>query len=133
MKQYYLCDIIGDGSEENAYRPAVSDHSVSWVGSIPSDPVTGHPISTWALVLVATNNHAKLRNKPGIDALPDFPMDGKVSAINTATKNAMNLVLERRSIPTGLFGNADGYRDVIRGIGRQIDPAFDENNFDVAE
>lgn len=132
MKRYYICDIIGDGTEENSFRPSVADEGVSWVGPIPSDPVTGRPLSTWALVLVAAPEHGKLCNKPGIDPLPDFPLDGKVSAINTATKNAVDAMLARRGIAAS-FGSADGYRDAVRAVGRENDPAFDENNFDIAE
>lgn len=132
MKRYYLSNIVGTGDDMDPYRPKVADHGVSWVGVIPSDPVTGKPVSTWALVLVEAINHAALLADGAIDALPVFPLDGKVSAIQTATKNAMVSDLQARGIDTAFIGNADGYRDVIRGIGRTLEPAFDENHFDVA-
>lgn len=131
MKRYYLSDIIGDGTEENPFRPAVADLGVAWSGSIPTDPDTGKPLKTWALVIVSAANHAALRADNRIAALPDFPLDGKVSAINTTTKNGMLNALTKRGIDTSFVGNADGYRDVIRGVGRAADPVFDENNFDV--
>lgn len=132
MKRYYISPIVGTGDETDPYRPKVADHGVSWVGVIPSDPVTGKPISTWALVVVEAINHAALLADSAIDALPEFPLDGKVSAINTGTKNTMVSRLQARGIDTAFIGNSDGYRDVIRGIGVQLDPTFNENNFDVS-
>jgi len=132
-KRYYLCDIIGDGSEYDSFRPAVADLGVSWVGSIPTGE-DGKPLNTWALVMVATQDHAAVRGTPGVDSLPDFPMDGRVSAINGTTKGLMKAAMTRRGLnANALVDGTDGYRDVIRGIGRSIDLTFDENKFDVAE
>lgn len=132
MKRYYLSPIIGTGAEDDPFRPKIADYGVRWVGSIPSDPTTGRPLFTFALALVAAANHASILADQAIDALPDFPLDGKVSAINTGTKNRMVAALQARGIYTAFIGNSDGYRDVIRGIGKALDPDFDENHFDVA-
>ncbi len=137
-KRYYICDIIGDGTDSmptpttGPYRPSIADLGVSWVGSIPSDPETGSPLHSWTLVLVNTDNHTRVLSAKGVDALPDFPLDGKINAINNVTRNAMLGKLGARGIDTSFIGNADGYREVIRGIGKKLDVAFDENNFDVA-
>ena len=130
-KRYYISPIIGDGSEFNPYRPKIADHNVPWVGNIPSDPVNGAPLFAWSLVLVNPPTHAALLTDSTLDALPEFPLDGKVSSIQTATKNAMIAKLKARSIDTGFIAGTDGYREVIRGIGKTLEPAFDENNFDI--
>ncbi len=131
-KRYYICDVIGDGTDGNEYRPSVADiQGVNWVGSIPGD-AQGRPLFPWALVLVATNNHAQLRDVAGIDPLPDFPLDGRMNAVNNAAGNAMSAALSRRGVSVS-WGGTDGYRDVVRAIGRRLDAAFDENKFDVAE
>lgn len=132
-KRYYISPIIGTGSEEDPFRPKVADYGVSWAGSIPSNPNTGHPTSPWALVIVNAKNHAALLADGTIDALPDFPLDGKVSSVHTATKNAMINKMQARGIDTSFIAGTDGYREVIRGVGKILDPQFDENNFDVAE
>ena len=132
-KKYYVSAIIGDGTEENPFRPAVADHGVSWVGSIKSDPVTGHPIHADCLVLVAAQNHAQLRGDNRITAMPDFALDGKMSAINTVTKNGMINALKKRGFDTSTIGNTDGYRDALHDIGKQRDPDFNIDKFDVAE
>lgn len=132
MKRYYISTIIGDGSEFDPFRPKIADYGVSWVGVIPSDPTTGQPLFPWTLVLVEAISHASLLADRDITPLPDFPMDGKVSAINTATRNRMVADLQAQGVDTSFIGSADGYRDVIRGIGRALEASFDENGFDVA-
>lgn len=137
-KRYYICDIIGDGSDvpptptTGHFRPIIADLGVSWVGTIPSDPATGRPLYSWALVMVNTENHARVIEVSGVDALPDFPLDGKVNAINNMTRSRMDAVLNKRGINPAFVSNSDGYRDVIRGIGKTLEASFDENNFDVA-
>lgn len=66
-KRTYRADIVGDGTEGDPYRPIVADLGVSWVGQIESDPETGAPLSTRALVVVATDDHDALATHPGID------------------------------------------------------------------
>lgn len=130
MKRYYVCDIIGDGTDENPFRPAVADFPVSWVGSIQTGD-DGRPVHSDALVIVSTDDHARLRNAAGITPLPDFPLDGKVSAIQNGTKNAMIAALAARGFDTSAIGASDGYRDAIIEIGRQRDPSFNVDKFDV--
>lgn len=132
-KRYYISKIVGTGDEFDPFRPKVADYGVAWVGSIESDPVTGRPVHPDCIVLVATANHALLRGDPDIDAMPDFPMDGKLSAINTGTKTAMFNALTARGFYTTGLNNTDGYRDVMQKIGLQRSPAFDIDNFDVVE
>lgn len=136
MKRYYLCDLIGDGSDDNPFRPAVADLGVSWAGSIvtddnPNSPTWGRPVYGDCLVIVNTDDHAKLRNVQGIDPMPDFPRDGKASGINVTARNAMNLALQRRGFSTLNLNGVDGYGDMLQAIGRQRDPAFDIDKFDV--
>lgn len=129
-KRYYVSDLIGDGTDENPFRPLIDSFGVPWVASIQTD-ANGFPVFADALVLVNTPNHAVLRNQPGITPLPDFPLDGKISAIQTGTKNAMLAALADRKFDTTSIGNADGYRDAIQAIGRQRDPVFDVDRFDI--
>lgn len=131
-KRYYLAEIIGDGSEANPYRPAVAEHNVAWVGAIDSDPDTGKPLHSNTIVLVETENHARLRADSRIDPLPDFALDGKMTAINTAARNGMLTALTKRGFSTAAINNADGYRDALQQIGRQRSAVFDINNFDVS-
>lgn len=130
-KRYYLCDIIGTGSDMDPYRPVVADYGVAWVGVIESNPETGAPIHADTLVLVETDNHAKLRADSRIDALSDFVLDGKMNAINSAARTAMSAALSRRKFSASSINNADGYREALQQIGRQRSPQFNIDAFDV--
>jgi hypothetical protein len=131
-KRYYLCDVIGDGTEYNPFRPAVADANVSWVGDIPVDLQTGQPLYAWALVLVATDKHQSLRSDSRINALPDFPLDGRMNAINNAAAAGLTTALQKRGISVNWGGTA-GYRDVLQEVGRRNNANFNIDNFDVAE
>lgn len=131
-KRYYLADIImvnrGDGDE---YMSAIAQYLVKSEGGFPVNLETGLPLRDWTLVIVDTDDHAALMSDPRIDALPDFPLDGKVSSINTAAKNAMLAAMQRRGIDTAGVTGTDGYRDVIRLIGMAAHNEFNENSFSV--
>lgn len=133
MKRYYICDIIGDGTEFNPFRPAVADYNVPWSGMIKSDPVTGQPLSPFALVIVGGNKHVDILKDSRIDSMPDFPLDAKVSGMHKPTKDVMVTALARRGIPVDFLSTVDGYREVIRTVGRQLEPTFNENGLDVSD
>ena len=76
----------------------------------------------------------QIRALLGVDPLPDFPLDGKVSAINAATKGLMKAALTRRGLDADSIVDAkDGYREVIRGIGQHFNPQFSEDRFHVVD
>lgn len=132
-KRYYISKIIGTGDETDPFRPKVADYGVAWVGSIESDPITGRPLHVDCVVLVSTANHAVLKGDPDIDAMPDFPLDGKMSAVTAGIKNGMFDALTARGFDVSGLGQTDGYRDVLQQIGLQRSPVFNIDNFDVAE
>ena len=46
----------------------------------------------------------------------------------------MKAALVRRGLNADSLVDAkDGFREVVRGIGQAIDPAFDENRFDITD
>lgn len=138
-KRYYICDVLPPDAGKEYYRAAVDDiPGVDASAIIPTHPAGpphhGAPIYSWCLAIVATKDHAAVRAHPGVDPLPDFPLDGKVSAINQATKGLMKAALVRRGLNADALVDAkDGFREVIRGIGKAVEPAFDENRFDITD
>lgn len=135
MKRYYMTDLIGDGSEENPFRPAVANLGVSHVAVFPpQDLETGQYQGTTCLVLVNTVNHAQVIADPRNDPMPDFPLDGKLSAMRASTQQELVAMLRQRGFtyPDGWL-SLEGYRDIIRTAAQQLDPSFDEDAFDVAE
>jgi hypothetical protein len=130
MKRYYVCDIIGDGSQENAYRPSVALESVNWAAVMPAnDPVTGAPVKPWSLVVVGAKNHAPLGAKPGIDPLPALELDAVLPELSRASLRGR---LQARGIRQDI-ADRNAMREVVRGLGREIEPAFDESTFDVLD
>jgi hypothetical protein len=133
MKRYYIAKIIGDGTETNPYRSAIHKYQDLQYesGEIPSDPVTGAPLVGYVLAVVHGKDHSRIAADPDIDALPDFPLDGKMSSLHTVTKNKFINALKKHGIDTSSIGSVDGYREAIRLVGKSINPSFDENNFDL--
>jgi hypothetical protein len=132
-KRYYISDIVyNDDLGWTTKALAEAGQGVRVVADIPSGP-DGRPLHTQALCLVAAKDHARFVAIEGVDALPDFPLDGKVSAINTVTLNATKSMLRRRGLSDAIVDGKDGYRDLIRAAGRAFKPDFDENKFDVTD
>lgn len=121
-KRYYLCDVVGDGTPENPFRSCASDYTVA-VASAIKDGV--------AFSAVTTENHGQLIADNRINALPDFPLDGKINAMQGAAKTQMQTDVAARGLDISAISSADGYRDVIRAIGLQLSPHFNENNFGI--
>ena len=129
MKRYYISPIVGAGTEADPFRPKVADYGVSWAGVIKSDQSTGRPRLPWCLVVVEADSHAAILADADIQALPALPLDGKVAALGAAVRNRLASDLQSRGIDPAALTSADGYRDVIRGIGRVLEANFDENRF----
>lgn len=137
MKRYYLAEIEQFEFEPGmmAYRCRASAYPdlIFEGGEILTDPNTGIPVNKFALVLVKTRDHARIINDPLMHPLPQVDLDVKVSSIHTATKNTMVAKLQNLGVDTAYIQTTDGYREVIRGLGRINNPDFDENKFDVNE
>jgi hypothetical protein len=130
-KRFYLCDIVGDGTDDNPYRPAVANYAVNWVASIETGP-DGKPLHSDCLVLVNTDNHLPLRADKRIDAMPDMTLDGKFSAVSVAAKNAMSAAMVKRGISTQFLSDTVmGYREVLQTIGKQRSEGFEIDKFDI--
>lgn len=127
MKRYYFSKVVGTGSEFDPYRAEVADKGVSHVAVIRDPPSAGD----WCLVMVNTDDHTTLRGMPDTEQLPDFPLDGKMTAINATSRRGLEQSMGRRGIPLDRLSLADGYRDALNRIGRDVDPAFDVDKFDV--
>lgn len=140
MKRYYVCPVIGDGTEDNPYRLAIQDYPDTpfEAGEIPVDMNSasanyGKPLHKFGLILVAARHHGKLISDNRMKPLPQVDLDVKLSSVHTATKNQMVADLKSIGIDTAFIAGTDGYREVIRAIGRITNPDFDENSFDVNE
>ena len=130
-KRYYLSAIIGTGTDGDPIRPAVADYGVNFVAEYPpQDMTTGKYSRMECLVLVDAPNHTEIIKDTRASVMPDFPLDGKLSAMRSQTLTAMNTAATNRGYSV-TWGSADAYRDVVRSLGKQLNPNFSEDNFDV--
>lgn len=128
-KRFYITKIIGNGSEENPYRPKVADYNVSWSGVIPSNP-DGTPKFGFTFVIVNTQNHQALLDDPQIKGMPELSMDAQISTLSKAVRDKMLAYFDEEGIDrTGLTMQST-MRDVLRRVGKHLSAEFDENNFD---
>lgn len=129
-RRYYLSrvDLVPDGeSGDMMTKLKASDYGQVLASNIKlnQDGTLAFP---WALCVVEAKNHAALLADPDIMGFPVYALDAKVSAMHGPTKTAMVNALAARGINTAFIGSADGFREVIRTLGRMHNPAFDENS-----
>lgn len=65
MKRFYLCPVIGDGSEENPYRPKAMLYGVGCSGAIASHE-SGSPAQLMTVAEVNAPDHSALQADPEI-------------------------------------------------------------------
>ena len=62
---YYVCDVIGNGTESDPYRPDIADHGDFSVAALPSN-ADGTPSTVWALAVSPVQNAAGVRKLPSL-------------------------------------------------------------------
>jgi hypothetical protein len=125
MKRYYLAPVVTVPDPDlGQLRQVDIPDGFNYSAAIGN---TG----SWALIIVAAQDHRTLTSNSKLVPLPDFPLDGKVSAIQKATKDQLVARAQQRLGITISADNVDGYRELIRDLGTRVDPNFHEDNFDV--
>lgn len=128
--RYYLCDVIGAGTEDSPYRADLADApGINGISAVIASGPDGRPLYPYALCVVEADDHQQLRTRPGVDALPEVSLDTRANAISQAARSRMDAALSRRGIPSGGVDTAEGYRDLIRVLGQRLEPAFDPDRF----
>jgi hypothetical protein len=138
-KRYYVSTIIGDGSDQSPFRPAIED--VARLAGIPirasyeiaSDPVTGLPLRNWAFVKLAATNHVAMAADVRVDALPDLTFDVQLSTLTNQQLIAIRNRLQARGIDVSQITSTRTFRFLIRLLGRLHNATFEEDNFDVSD
>ena len=134
MKRYYLSPVVGTGSIDDPFRAAVADYGQQSVAAIIPTGLDGRPVFPWALTIVGRLNHGPLLSDAALGPLPDFPKDVRLSAMSAVAKTQLENGLSLFRLPTTLIGEASrAWRDVLRDIGRQLEPAFHEDALDCAD
>lgn len=66
---------------------------------------------------------------PNVYAMPEHGMDTKISTIHLPTLMSLRTFIGAIGLDPNIIDNSDGYRSLIRTLGRVGDPGFDENTF----
>jgi len=131
-KRFYICKIIGDGSDENPYRPKVADYPVKWASILTSNE-DGTPKFGFAFAIVATTDHTGLLADAQIKGMPELSLDAQISTLSKTVRDKMLAYFDEEGIDRTGLNLQSTMRDVIRRVGQHLIANFTENNFDVKE
>lgn len=127
-RRYYISKIeVFEGSDGREAGVVARKYGTVVAQSIALDPSTGNPVHPYALVILEAENHGLAIADPECFAMPQFALDVKLTAMDTATKNNMVARLNAFGIDTSSFSTADGFRNIVRSMGQINNAAFDEN------
>ena len=126
-REYFVCDVVELPDEEfgTLRQPVINTVKFPDGTTVNFKYDEQHD---WALCIVHHPLQIPRVNLPGVDRLPEFPLDAKVNAMHGPTKQAMESVFSRRGIAK-TYNDSDGFRSVIRSLGREFDPNFNEDEF----
>jgi hypothetical protein len=136
-KVYALSTIIGDGSDDNPFGPAVMDYPVNWVIAIAPDHET-NTSKQWVLCVIAgtqTNLNAISADNRNY-LFPFGPANLDQAWTTLGTNNQRNQWANRLSQQTGVVVTRDDprtLREIINLVGLAVDPNFNASNMDVRE
>jgi hypothetical protein len=127
VRRWYLVAVVGSGTGDDPYRAEALGRSATAV--IPSHgeghPRLGHPKHDVALVLVSSDDHRPLESHPGIHPIADLvDLDLPIAHLDNAKRAWIETIAHLRDVPS------DGQvRDVVRRLGQQLEPEFNEANY----
>lgn len=131
-RRYYISRVVGDGTDGDPYRAKIADYGVAHVAIIASGP-DGHPSRPWALCLVNTTNHAPLVADSDLRAIPVSALDNTLGSLTPQQRQFLRDMVEELGLDTSEVTAQTTLRQLLRYIGRTLEGAFDENNFDVSD
>jgi hypothetical protein len=132
--RFYLCPVIGDGSDDNTYRPKLTGLG-EFSAMIPSNP-DGTPKFSWTAVVVRATDWAALDADPTLEKLfdtSDLP-DGintfaevkaylqskTVGDIPVLRRQALDTRLTAKGIDTSAVTLQTTWWQVLKGIYRHL-------------
>jgi hypothetical protein len=137
MRRYAVSGIIGAGTDEDWYRPALADHGINWAIAIAADQAT-NPNKRWVLAVVA-GTEAQLAT---VDAdarcalLPFGPADLDNTWMSIGTAQVRNQLANRIQQVTGVIVQRDDQRtlrEIVTTVGLTVDPNFTPETLNVAD
>lgn len=115
MGAYYLSPVVGTGTRDDPYRPAIGSVATAWSAVIPATP-DGKPAKTWSLVWAEVPAGAVL--PAGVQLLgSDTALAGPVS-LTSSDLTALSLL-------TGVnFSGLTSVGDLVHRLGMALVPGF---------
>jgi len=131
-RRYFISDLVPDPEEEGAYLPELAlrlgPTERTFACEYPQqDTTTGAFLFDKCLVVIDRSDAESLAG-PASRLPPEISLDLKLSSIHNPTKNDAILMLRAAGFPV-TAQDADGWRVVIRQVGRRLNPNFDESKF----
>ncbi len=78
MDRYYLCPVVGTGSEGNPFRAKVTDAKVKRVSAVIKSNSDGRPTFPWTIARVTSTDFSEVEAMDGVTRL------GTKTTLNTA-------------------------------------------------
>ena len=133
-KRYYLSPIVGDGSMESSYRPALADILAGEDGAAGSWEIAsnadGTPKHQWALCVIDAQDHVRLRGGQGVDALPDITLDATLNTLNSGQRTALLARLVVLGVDTSGITASSTFIDLLDRTGKHLNGNFNPLRFD---
>lgn len=129
-KRFYLCPIIGDGTENNPYRPKIANNiGVNWSAPMPSNP-DGTPKFPWTIVIVGAADHTSIVDDSTIDAFPELTYESTLGSLTQQERTKLLQFLDHKNIPTSGVNVNTTFREIIELVGQYLEPSFRSQKFD---
>jgi hypothetical protein len=116
---YYISPVIGTGTRDDPYRPAIAAVATAWAALIPTLTV-GTPAQTWSLVQATVPANAIL--PPSVIALPDVSLSMPLRLLSADQQLAIQKALQVANVTVSASATVG---DVIVALGRTLVPSFD--------
>jgi hypothetical protein len=120
---YYLCPVVGDGSDDNPRRLKVADYYGNHSAVLPDD-------GTWGIAVVADADHTASISDPDIHPFPSSDLSVRVVDLDPSISTQITDFLSLYGITVS---EADTLRDVLVRFSTLADGNFDFDRFGVSD
>ncbi len=134
-RRYFISDIVGAGTKLDPYRAKVQGAGRHHSSVIPVDLVTGIPLFSHCLAIVAAADLSPVVSLTGVDAMPDFSLDTLLSTLTNQQRNQLLNRLQARGLPivNGDLTGSSTFRTLLRKIGQHYQANFLETDINVPD
>lgn len=137
MRQYAVCEMVGEGTMTSPYRPKVADYGVNYV-IVVSPTAIGNEENLWVLAMISgTSDDIRAMGKdPQIEVLPFGPENLSQSWTSLGTRQQRTTYANEVTAYTGVTVTRDDPRtlyEIITALGEALDPTFNASVLEVVD